>query len=104
MSSSSAKPCTHHTVAVLASALAIKGERSHPQPRAPPTRAKLTALLAYPSVPSLVRSGALLHAASIRGSGEYAPSGGAVQLLTTAPAPRAGPNVIWATAARHSRP
>jgi len=38
----------------------------------------------YPSDPSLVRIDALLWAASIRGSGEYAPPGGAVQLLTTA--------------------
>ena len=54
----------------------------------PPTRAKLTALLAYPSDPSLVRIDALPWAASIRVSGEYAPSGGAVQLLTTARALR----------------
>src|ERR1700736_1755855 len=42
MSSSSAKPCTHHTVAVVAAALAIKGRVTRPAagrlvpPRAPP--------------------------------------------------------------------
>src|SRR6516164_9123671 len=84
MSSSWAKPCTHHTVAVLASALAIKG-RPIPPAAASPADARKTDRLVSVSISSLlVQSGALLHAASIRSSGEYAPPGGAVQLLTTA--------------------
>src|SRR6516165_7250213 len=104
MSSSSAKPCTHHTVAVLASALATKGRAIAPTAASPADARKIDRLvgLSISSLPCSKRRAAAC--ASIRGSGEYAPSGGAVQLLTTAPAPRAGSNVIWATAARHSRP
>src|SRR6516164_765698 len=52
MSSSSAKPCTHHTVAVLASALAIKGRAIAPA-AASPADARKTDRLVSLSISSL---------------------------------------------------
>src|SRR5215831_7275090 len=88
MSSSWAKPCTHHTVAVLASALATKGRAIAPAAASPADARNIDRLVSLSISPSLVRIDALLRSASIRGSGEYAPPGAAVQLLTTAQALR----------------
>src|SRR6516162_2085043 len=45
MSSSSAKPCTHHTVAVLASALATKGRAIAPTAASPADARKIDRLV-----------------------------------------------------------